>query len=369
MSPGIDTSQSRICGCWVEVLPTIVSNGESKDNVVPLAIKALYQSIIKKDRMGELDPDYTESYAAALARLRKALPDSHTSQYVGFAAASMCLTLSEVLFPTTTDGWRRHIQGISDLMQLIGPDVHRSGAAYKLFVGFRPLLVTEAFIARKATFVASQEWISIPFQFNTASPMQTLLSYATIIPSLLEKADFDTASPTTDDICAEFEQVLCTLLQWENTQVEVEFGNPYWAKAATSTTISSHGSSPSTLLWFPNILFANAFTHLWTFQIICLSEIARLRAGRTDTLLSTKSSLPSEIMNEDYVFKLSTKICQSMEYQLQDEMKLYGPASVLFPLRIARATFDSDPARHQKEISWCDEFVDQLRSKGIHLAP
>jgi hypothetical protein len=96
MAAGVDTSQSRICGCWVEVLPTIVLNGESKDNVVPLAIRALYQSIVKKDRKGELDSDYTESYAAALARLRTALPDSHSSQYVGFAVASMCLTLSEV---------------------------------------------------------------------------------------------------------------------------------------------------------------------------------------------------------------------------------------------------------------------------------
>jgi hypothetical protein len=207
--------------------------------------------------------------------------------------------------------------------------------------------------------------------------MQILLSYAAVVPSLLEKSDLveinspHIALPTIDDICAGFEEVLCTLLQWESTQVEVELGKPYWEKSSTGTSTASHSSSPSTLLWFPNILFANAFTHLWTFQIICLTELGKLRARRSDAcgLLSRESSLSSGIMNEDYIFELSTKICQSMEYQLQDEMKLYGPASIIFPLRIARATFDSDLAHHQEEIAWCDGFVNQLRNKGIHLTP
>lgn len=95
--PGIDTSQSRICGCWVEVLPAIVADRKKEDVIVPSAIRALCVSILSKDtRKRGLNPDATEAYCVALALLRKGLPTSHAFLYAGFTAASMCLTLAEV---------------------------------------------------------------------------------------------------------------------------------------------------------------------------------------------------------------------------------------------------------------------------------
>lgn len=210
--------------------------------------------------------------------------------------------------------------------------------------------------------------------------MQTLLSHAAVIPSLLEKSDLlgrfpaDVTQSTVAETYSGFEQVFYALLQWEKSQSNQENGILYWTKSTRSTTGFGPGpsSTPYVSLWFPNILLANAFTHLWTFQVICLRErakfISRLSSGAYESV-AMNSELPCTIFNGESIFELSTKICQSMEYQLQDEMKLYGPASILFPLRTARETFELDAVQHREQIIWCQGFSDQLRSKGIYLPP
>lgn len=167
-SPRIYSFQSWICGCWVEVLPAIVKSRGKRD-VVSSAIEALCLSILSKDsRKRGLNSVSAEGYCAALATLRKGFTASNTSEYVGLAVASMCLTLTEVppppwhckyivlhrelymlinnlgqvLFPTCEEGWRSHVQGIGHLMQLPSPYLHSSGTPFKLFAGFRPLLVS-----------------------------------------------------------------------------------------------------------------------------------------------------------------------------------------------------------------------------------
>jgi hypothetical protein len=54
---------------------------------------------------------------------------------------------------------------------------------------------------------------------------------------------------------------------------------------------------------------------------------------------------------------LSTKICQSMEYIMQDEMKSYGPASTLFPFKTAYDTFKMGGIQTQGHSEWCQSII------------
>lgn len=54
----------------------------------------------------------------------------------------------QVMVPTSKEGWMAHVRGVGELMRLSGPKVFSSGVPYKLFVGFRPLLVSEALYIR-----------------------------------------------------------------------------------------------------------------------------------------------------------------------------------------------------------------------------
>lgn len=61
-------------------------------------------------------------------------------------------------------------------------------------------------------------------------------------------------------------------------------------------------------------------------------------------------------------------ICQSLDYLLQDNMKLYGPASTLFPLKVAYKTFQEDSTNAVEQLAWCQSTIARLVSKGLNIA-
>jgi hypothetical protein len=68
------------------------------------------------------------------------------------------------------------------------------------------------------------------------------------------------------------------------------------------------------------------------------------------------------------VSELSTWICKSMEYLMQDEGILYGPISTLFPLKVAYKVFQLDLSQNEEQLDWCQRIVDRLVFKGVDLS-
>lgn len=67
--------------------------------------------------------------------------------------------------------------------------------------------------------------------------------------------------------------------------------------------------------------------------------------------------------------QLAFLICASIRYLLQDEMKLFGPASALFPVQIAYAWFERHRACSQSGIDFIKRVVAQLVQRGLQSAP
>jgi hypothetical protein len=67
--------------------------------------------------------------------------------------------------------------------------------------------------------------------------------------------------------------------------------------------------------------------------------------------------------------RLAYLICSSMGYLFQDEMKLFGLESTLFPAQIAYIWFKKDEARYQSGVHFIKGVVAQLVQKGLLSAP
>lgn len=93
--PGVSRA-SRICGCWMEVLPDLAC-GSVRSETLPSAIKALALSIsTTKTGRSSIYP-LTTHYGHTLGLLRRELQSARTSYQNEHVAAIMCLALSEVL--------------------------------------------------------------------------------------------------------------------------------------------------------------------------------------------------------------------------------------------------------------------------------
>jgi len=93
LSPDRCAPLSRICGAWVEVLPRL-DNPSRHYSILHAAMKALTLSLTRRStsRM----PDYLETYSSVLHALHRALSMDPWFFAPDLAAASMCLTLSDV---------------------------------------------------------------------------------------------------------------------------------------------------------------------------------------------------------------------------------------------------------------------------------
>lgn len=359
---------SHVCGSWVEVLPHL-SRANDPNGILPTAIKALFASIAQRgSRRLNARPDATESYYAAIQSLQRGFSIPGYRFGAQFVASIMCLCLTELILPKSPSGPVLHANAISGLFEAHGPQAFRYGILHKLFVGFLPLVVVEAFRKRQPTFLALQEWQSEPFSVNPPSIMQRLLCGVATIPSILYKIDQEydaeiqpTTSTSSPNLCL-LTDALTSLELFESLLIDTQ-GRPNYELPHEGWELSRPA------LWFPNISIANMFTHLWAFKIVCLAEIYKLDANCSH--FPANETPPGTVDSGNigqHMITLSQWICHSMEYMLQEKMALFGPASTFFPLQIAYRTLREDASK-QLDVTYCEQIVARLVEKGFQVAP
>lgn len=97
------SSQPRICGAWIETLPSLVGRGQN--DYLHSAIKALGVSILARGS-GGLAPvsDAMEAQNLALHSLQRNIHHASTLYANEVAATIMCLFMSEVVPSSTPRG-------------------------------------------------------------------------------------------------------------------------------------------------------------------------------------------------------------------------------------------------------------------------
>jgi hypothetical protein len=259
------------------------------------------------------------------------------------------------------------------MIQLSPPEFFQCGVEHTLFIGFRPLLVTfptfrqisfpsltfitqilKAFIRRKATFFADEEWVHAPFQHRQAAPLQDLLGVAAHIPGILEKIDLlprllpKTMAKSVQEAVTELMQAVSKLETWQACFLKSSPASHYWDRTSNNSTAVGYQ-----LLWYPSLSTANLFTYLWSFQLICLTHIHWVREHYLNMAEPIHTMPQDHTLLRETCLDLGVRIYRSMEFVMQEDFMLYGALSVKFPLQIACNTLNED-ARGRAILSSLD---------------
>jgi hypothetical protein len=184
-----------------------------------------------------------------------------------------------------------------------------------------------------------------------------------VIPSILKKMD-DAETLSTNEATRvalsaviEFVEVLENLGKWYQ-QTTAAANEPLWWPLSRLER--------ETCVWFTSISTANCMTHYWAFWMICVTEVRKLRA-EYPSLRSTEILVEGHVPESDHVSKAlvekATNILQSMEYLMQDELKLFGLISAALPLRTA-CTLDEPDGRLHGVVSQSRKVISKIIQKG-----
>ena len=195
-----------------------------------------------------------------------------------------------------------------------------------------------------------------------------LIGDAAVLPSILEEIDglqhltSDTAMQNAYKIRTTLSEVLVRLSRWDG-QFRIEEKLNHRSLQHADVKDCRQDEIPD--FWFSSMLAANVYTHMWAFQIICCTELAKLSLFlRNDH--GCRTSGVGEVGKEHNtrISALATRICQCMEYLLRDETRLYGPAAALFTLTTAYGVLIGDMEGNKEQIKRCRRFFDRIRDRG-----
>ncbi|KAH8879293.1 hypothetical protein GQ53DRAFT_756106 [Thozetella sp. PMI_491] len=361
--PELAVSQPRICGAWVEVLPQLIGSGRD-DEALEAAVKCLGVAIMSGGPIRKAPISAgLEAYGLALRSLGQGLQKADGAMADNLAASVMCLLLAELILPTSLGSWIAHVQGFGTLMRTSRPELYAKGPPHKLFVGSRPALIILAFLSRKTSFLSEEQWKTVPFMYEKPSPVQRLLNHAVAIPGIFERIDSlaalssDKALSTARECVATFESLLVDFDEWESDfRVETQFPS-FWTKPK--------GPDGHPSIWFQSITTANALTHYWAVQIICRHNITELRAKFPE--LAEDATGAVEPQPHESNLELAIKICQSIDYLMQDDMRLFGPTSAILPLRAAYDILSAAGPDAKEQLLWCQRIIARILGKGFQF--
>ncbi|KAH0492268.1 hypothetical protein TgHK011_007229 [Trichoderma gracile] len=353
----------RVCGAWIELLP-VLSLTRRYEMALSSSVKALGVSILARGRNG-IAPisDALTAHCSALHALHVSLHHiSHTADSDVLAVAIMCLMISELILPTAASSSAAHAAGLSDLIQLHSPEAYSTGPSHRIFIGLRPAIIIHSIRNKHPTFLASPEWRTVPFQFVKANSFHALMTEATAIPSILVDIDrLKCGSPNAKPpfaVLQDLRNLLEALVNW-NVSFQCLTNKP-------SFRILVKGPEQAQV-WFPDITTANSMTHYWTFWIMCVVYIRKLRDDypelRDGDILINGESPESPLITE-MAIQMSTWIFQSIEYLVQDEMRLFGAISTTLPTRIAYQFLRYNHFYDRELLSWCERVIDGIRDRG-----
>ncbi|CBY02475.1 predicted protein [Plenodomus lingam JN3] len=368
--PTFDLSTSQVCGAWVGILPGLVARvGSGSRKLLYLATQAFAASILDSSTQAKSKSFHSqEAYHNTLQRLNKELVSMKSFFSVETAAAIVCLAMVELMLPISDNGIHAHTGGLGALINLSPPDLFSRKEFHAIFIGCRPVLLFQALAARKSTFLAQENWLRIPFRHHPPSAIQALISDGAVIPSIMEAIDILPTLPwyaavmKAHQLKAKLEMVLGRLSRWNDRFGRDISESPGPILKADSPQAFENGARS---FWFPSLVAANVHTHMWAFEIVSLVELDKL----TPYLPGEKDVVSTPDQDEEPPFArittLASKICQCMEYLLQEDLKLFGPAAALFPLNIAYEVLSKDEEGNKQLIARCWQYFDLIRHRGI----
>ncbi|KAL7942561.1 hypothetical protein V8C42DRAFT_331350 [Trichoderma barbatum] len=158
------------------------------------AVSTMFMGKLRRD--AKLQGLAIAAYPSALSRFRSELalgfgPKSgQTNRNVLAIAVALTLLLFEWLANgSNAEGYHLHLKGTLDLIKSSGPEALESSITKAVYTDVRFVALGEALKSRKATFLASDQWLAITHKLSINNHRKSLLDIVAHIPGLLERGD------------------------------------------------------------------------------------------------------------------------------------------------------------------------------------
>lgn len=162
-------------------------------------------------RQPELIEAAQRSYTSSLGHLHSLLSDSESRHDDELLIPVIIFGAYEMLFLTKSDGWIRHTLGLAALFEVRGPEAFiPGGTAIHVFTNHRQVMVMAALSARTTTFLARDEWKTLPWIMSQTvkDSFEFLLDIIVHIPDLNVRL---LAGPSGDERASVHEEALSVL--------------------------------------------------------------------------------------------------------------------------------------------------------------
>lgn len=337
-----------------------------------LAFSALSVSRVGRSNNDlRLVKESTKIYGRALKDLQKALYDESRMRTVEVLAACSILGLYEVFeggdAMDQSVGWISHAAGAARLIEGRGPHRHVERQSHHIFLGARLPILFSAILRRKKTFLAQQEWLSVPWQsMPCKTPHDVLIDLAVNIPGLLEEFDVLSSSSGSRShvglqyLLKSFVKIKDALTSWDHRR-----------RLFARPVLNAHKHREGDIYPFSqemswkNHFFFNASIVYWAVQLVTAMTITQIELFLTSLGFPRQSVHTSTTTNQQRAHQYATCIAQSVPYALMPEMGSLGISYIAFPLCLAFQHFTQVGEEHT--CGWLMEICNSLRRQGVRL--
>ena len=309
----------------------------------------------------------TKLYGKALKELQLALFDAKRMHSDHVLMACMLLGLYEVFEGPAfnSKSWMSHAAGAARLIELRGPERHQHWEAHHPFLASRISTVYAAIVSRQATYLATPEWLTVPWESKHRTYFDRMVDLSTQIPGILQA--FDTLQETDDDTTQE---MILLLNECKELQLKINRWKEMTKKGAIPREVPHDPTDTDfpfeTDLWFENHLFVHARLFYYTCSLAlaeAADEIMQALALRDQKMPET---LRPDNLKEMFDMKLqAARISRCVPYCLQPDMGAWGANIINFPANLAYAS-------HQKSgniaaAHWLVKAFQSAKIRGLHV--
>jgi Fungal specific transcription factor domain len=352
---------------WIEVINELPGYESSLRN----AFSALILSQAGKESQDpQLARTSTTLYGQALQDLQLALRDPERIYSDEVLIASMLLGVYEIFEGSTADpdSWLSHARGAARLIELRRPERHRTRHAHHAFLASRIPTIYASILQRRATYLAEQEWRTLPWESQHRTYMDRLIDLVTELPGLLERIDSIGATTPSSDTHSEQRELLNRLA---DLQKAMSAWKRYMKKEAMGQTVK-HGVSDDDdsypfdkELWFENHVYANANSVYYACSLVVAESTMQLTAA---IAAGSPKASHADILGIQAACDArfyATSIAQMVPYCLQPDMGALGACIINSPAILALRYFDKNG--DARVTSWLTYVFQQTKKRGCHF--
>jgi hypothetical protein len=349
---------------WTEVIQAAAKQDASlTDAFSALSISRVGQG----HRDVRLVHESAKLYGKALKELQYALFDAKRMHSDHVLMACMLLGLYEIFEGPALNSrsWITHAAGAARLVELRGPERHQHWDAHHPFLASRIPTVYAAIVQRQATYLATEEWLTIPWEFQHRTYFDRMVDLGTLVPGILQR--FDTLQESTADTT---EDLLALLDECRDLRIRMEKWKDGTKKGALPRSIPHDSADPEypfeTDLWFENHLFVHARLVYYSCSL-ALSEVG-LEILQSLILKDRKLPRPVDVPALKELFDMqlqATRIVRCVPYCLHPEMGAWGANIINFPANLAFTCLRR--AGNTAATEWLTNAFQSAKARGLHV--